>query len=145
MTTTPARRFALFAYGTFLPGERDHETLTGAELVGEARTRDGYTLVEVGPLAGMIEGGLGAVFGLLYSVEYATLSACDVKRDHPRLFRRKDVTLEDGTIAHAYFLEPEQVRGKRRIRGGDWRRRFEVKSPEPGPLVRWARGRSSRG
>jgi gamma-glutamylcyclotransferase (GGCT)/AIG2-like uncharacterized protein YtfP len=142
--TNPSHRFPLFVYGTFLPGERDHETLAGAERIGEARTRDGYTLVEVGPLAGLIEGGMGAVAGELWSVEYTTLSACDVKRDHPRLFRRKDVVLSDGSVAHAYFLDPEQVRGKRRIRGGDWRRRFEAKSPEPGPLVRWARARHSR-
>jgi gamma-glutamylcyclotransferase (GGCT)/AIG2-like uncharacterized protein YtfP len=145
MSTPAGKKFLLFVYGTFLQGERDHETIAGAERVGEARTREGYTLVEVGPLAGMIEGGRGAVAGDLYSVEYATLSACDVKRDHPRLFRRKDVVLADGQVAHAYFLEPEQVRGKRRIRGGDWRRRFEVKSPEPGPLVRWTRSRNSRG
>jgi gamma-glutamylcyclotransferase (GGCT)/AIG2-like uncharacterized protein YtfP len=141
--TAPVR-FRLFVYGTFLPGERDHETLAGAERIGEVRTRDGYTLVEVGPLAGLIEGGRGSVAGELWSLEYATLSACDVKRDIPRLYRRKEVVLEDGSTAHAYLLDIEQVRGKRRIRGGDWRRRFEAERPEPGPLVRWARARHSR-
>ncbi len=120
------RRFKLFVYGSFLEGEPDHGLIAGAERIGAVVTRTGYTLVELnGPLAGMIEGGDGAVVGELYSVDYATLAACDAKRDHPRLFRRGNVVLEDGSQAHAYFLDADQVRGRRRVRSGDWRRRFE--------------------
>jgi gamma-glutamylcyclotransferase (GGCT)/AIG2-like uncharacterized protein YtfP len=138
-------RFRLFVYGTLRQGEVDHELLASAERLGEQSTKSGYTLVELGPLAGMIEGGAGAVIGELYSVDYATLSACDKKRDHPRLFRRQSVMLADGSEAHAYLLDFDQVRGRRRIRSGDWRKRFEAKPPEPGPFVRWARSRHSRG
>lgn len=122
MATTT--RFRLFAYGNFREGEADHQLLAGAEKLGQVSTKTGYTLIELGPLAGMIEGGLGAVVGELYSVDYPTLSACDKKRDHPRLFRRTTVVLADGSDAHAYLLDPDQVRGRRRVRGGDWRRRF---------------------
>jgi gamma-glutamylcyclotransferase (GGCT)/AIG2-like uncharacterized protein YtfP len=148
MTEREAVLFRLFVCATFMKGEPDHALLERAESLGPATTKVGYSLVEVGTLGGMIEGGLGAVVGELYSVDYETLAACDKKRDHPRLFRRGIVMLADGNEAHAYLLDMEQVRGRRRIRGGDWRRRFAPRAQgelaPAGAFVRWARGRHSR-
>ena len=138
MTT---RRFRLFVYGTFLAGEADHELLAGAELLGEIRTREGYALVELGPLGGLVETASGTVQGELYSVSYETLAACDRKRDHPRLFKRRAVLLADGSEAHSYLLDLEQVRGRRRLRDGDWRARFSAKKAPEGPWASWARSR----
>lgn len=133
--------FPLFVYGTFLPGEADHEVIDGATHVGPAKTRIGYTLVEVNALACMIEGGEGAVVGELYEVEYDVLAACDQKRDHPRLYHRVEVELEDGTKAHTFLMHPNQVRGKRRVKDGDWRGRFKGERPTAGNFVNWAKSR----
>lgn len=138
----------LFVYGTMLPGERDAAQLTGAIALGAARTAEGYGLVEVGPLAGLVEGGSGSVIGELFTIDQALLRALDRQPAHPALFHRKAVRLEDETFAEAFLLFADQVRGKRRIRGGDWRGRFQVRRPgelhEAGPLVSWARDRHRR-
>jgi gamma-glutamylaminecyclotransferase len=138
----------LFVYGTFLHGEREHETLAGAELLGEIATAPGYRLVELDTLAALVESTIdGAVVGEVYALDAATLARCDVVRDCPRLYHRKVVRLADGSEAQAYFVEALQVRGRRRVRGGDWRKRFSSQAPdlhEAGPFVRWSRSRWSQ-
>ncbi|NUP11769.1 MAG: gamma-glutamylcyclotransferase [Polyangiaceae bacterium] len=136
--------FRLLAYGTFLSGEREHDLISGSKLVGSVRTAKGYTLVETRALAGLVEGGDGDVVGELYDVSYEVLRACDKRRDIPILFERKEIPLADGTRAHAYVLRHDQVRGLRRIKGGDWRQRFSVAKPEGGALVQWAKNRYRR-
>ena len=74
--------------------------------------------------AGLIRGGYKDVIGELYELDAPTLARCDVKREHPVLYRRDEVELSDGSTALAYFLSQDQTRGLRRLRGGDWLRRF---------------------
>ncbi|MFO0611933.1 MAG: gamma-glutamylcyclotransferase family protein [Polyangiaceae bacterium] len=136
--------FPLFVCGTFLSGEREHDLLAGTPRRATIATAKGYTLVEVRALAALLEGGAGAVVGELYDVSYDVLRACDKRRDHPALFHRKDVRLADGSIAQGYFLRDDQARGLRRIHSGDFRARFAVAKPEPGPFARWAKGRHTR-
>jgi gamma-glutamylcyclotransferase (GGCT)/AIG2-like uncharacterized protein YtfP len=136
--------FRLFVYGTFLPEESDHEVIAGGAHVGPARTAQGFTLVELNALAGMIEGGEGHVSGELYEVEYDTLAACDKKRDHPNLYHRAEIDLEDGSRAHTYVMHANQVRGKRRVKDGDWRERFKGERPTAGAFVNWSKSRYRR-
>lgn len=136
--------FLLFAYGNFLPGEADHELIADQQHVGTARTADGFTLFELNAFAGMVAGGEGHVVGELYEIDHACLTACDKRRGHPSRYHRQEIALEDGRRAHAYLLHPEQARARRRIKHGDWRKRFERERPEAGPFVRWAKGRYSR-
>jgi gamma-glutamylcyclotransferase (GGCT)/AIG2-like uncharacterized protein YtfP len=136
--------FKLFVYATFLEGEADHEIIADGTLVGPAKTAKGYRLVEVNALGGMIEGGDEAVVGELYEVEYDTLAACDKKRDHPHLFHRVEIDLEDGTRAHTFLMHSNQVRGKRRVKDGDWRARFKGERPTAGNFVNWAKSRYRR-
>jgi len=137
--------FRLFVYGSFLTSESESAVLAEAKSVGPMRTDAGYTLHELGAMAGMVEGGEGVIVGELYEVDFPLLSVCDKKSDHPSRFHRGMVKLADGSEAHAYLLHPDQVRGRRRVRGGDWVRRFEVERPSArdvgGPLARWARNR----
>jgi gamma-glutamylcyclotransferase (GGCT)/AIG2-like uncharacterized protein YtfP len=137
-------RFRLFAYGTFLPGEVDHEVIAAARHLGPARTAPCFTLVELNAFAGLLAEGSGQVQGELYELDYATLAACDVRRDHPRRYQRKTIALDDGSRAEAYLVLPEQALGRRRLRGGDWRSRFKRERPEPGAFVRWAKDRHRR-
>lgn len=117
----------LFVYGSLLGGERDHGLLDGAELVGPARTAPSYTLVDLGPYAALIENGRVSVSGELYLIDKKQRFAIDVKRECPVLFQRISVRLDDDTLAETYAMRDEQVRGKRRLGHGDWRRRFEPK------------------
>jgi gamma-glutamylcyclotransferase (GGCT)/AIG2-like uncharacterized protein YtfP len=120
---SPPRR--LFVYGTMLSGEADHQLLVRAKLVGPARTTARYLLVETNVGAGLLEGGDCSVVGELYELDVAVLGACDVHRQHPLLYERRPVELEGAAAADAYFLRAEQARGRRRLRGGDWRARFD--------------------
>jgi gamma-glutamylcyclotransferase (GGCT)/AIG2-like uncharacterized protein YtfP len=140
-------RFRLFVYGTFLPGEPDHGFLDGAELIGPATTKPNYKLIELTGAAGLLDRGDTAVVGEVYELDVKTLAACDVKREHPVLFERRVVELSDGTVAHAYFVSHDQSRGRRRLRGGDWRNRFTSTRPgehRAGPFVTWSRSRHRR-
>lgn len=136
--------FRLFVYGTFMKGEREHDLVAGSTPLGPAKTAKGFALVESRALAGLVEGGDGAVIGELYEISYDTLRACDRRRDSPTLFERREIPLEDGSVAHAYVLRQDQARGLRRVRGGDWRQRFAVPKPEGGALIEWARARHRR-
>ncbi|MBI4956621.1 MAG: gamma-glutamylcyclotransferase [Myxococcales bacterium] len=146
--TGAERRFRIFIYGTELPGEPDHALLAGAVLLGPARTAPGYALVELVGFAGLVAEGQGEVTGELWEMPYETLRGLDVRREVGRLFQRRHVRLADGSDAEAYVLETDQVRGKRRVRGGDWRARFAPQRPgelhEAGPFVRWARSSRPR-
>jgi gamma-glutamylcyclotransferase (GGCT)/AIG2-like uncharacterized protein YtfP len=133
-----------FVYGPLMSGEADHPKLGGAELVGPARTVAGYALVELGPLAGLVAEGTGAVVGEVYRVEGGALAK--LLGEHPALYRLGPVRLDDGSTAESLVLDATQARGKRRIRSGDWRSRLGAPPPKPpSPLVRWARARHTKG
>jgi gamma-glutamylcyclotransferase (GGCT)/AIG2-like uncharacterized protein YtfP len=139
-----SRSFVLFVYGTLLSGESSHELLRSARPLGASKTAPAFDLVDLGPYPALVPGGSTSVVGELYEVSVEALSAIDVYEEHPVFFKRTTIPLEDGSQAHAYVLEPDQVRGRRRIRSGDWRARFRPERP-PGPrdaaIVRWLRGR----
>ncbi len=142
--TSPDERILLFVYASFLSGEPEHSSLDGAELVRAAMSAPKYHLYELGPLGALVEGGTTAVAGELYLIDLALRCRLDRKRELGVLFDRGEVELEDGSRADAYFMPADRVRGKRRVRGGDWKRRF---GPGPGglragPFVSWARSRT---
>jgi gamma-glutamylcyclotransferase (GGCT)/AIG2-like uncharacterized protein YtfP len=139
--TSPGER-VLFVYGTLLSGERSHERLGAAESLGAARTAPSFHLVDLGPYPAIVVGGKTAVAGELYRVDANLLRELDVLEQVPLLFKRVRVPLEDGSMADAYVMDPDQVRGKRRIAHGDWRGRMapDVR-PYDGPFARRARGR----
>jgi gamma-glutamylcyclotransferase (GGCT)/AIG2-like uncharacterized protein YtfP len=122
-----------------LGGERDQHLLARAKLIGPAKTTGRYLLVETASGAGLVEGGDCAVVGELYELDVGTLAACDVHRQHPQLYERRPVELEGAAGAEAYFLRPEQARGRRRLRGGDWRARFAPAARPPIGSRGWRR------
>jgi gamma-glutamylaminecyclotransferase len=133
----------LFIYGTLLPGERDHALLAGAELLGPVSTQPLYQLVELNVYAALIPDGKVAVHGELYAVDLETRRRIDVARQVPILFQRTTVRLSDDGEVETYAMHPDQVRGKRRLGHGDWRKRFAptLERTAPGQLVSWARSR----
>jgi gamma-glutamylaminecyclotransferase len=141
---TAERRFVLFVYGTLLSGEPSHGLLDGARAIGPAKTPPIFGLFDLGPYPAIVAGGTTAVVGELYEVSATMLAALDVHEEVPILFKRMPIALDDGTATQTYVLDADQVRGRRRIRSGDWRGRF-LATPTPGvrdaPFARWVRGR----
>lgn len=135
----------LFVYGLLLQGEREHGLLEGAQLLSEARTAPEHTLVDLDFYPVLLVGGNVAVVGELYSVSRELRFKLDVHHQCPALFRRVSVNLADGTRAETYVMDDDKVRGKRRLRGGSWRGRFEPRksSVPPGPMTEYARKRFS--
>ena len=135
------RRYVLFVYGTLLRGESAHARLDGANALGDATTAASFHLVDLGPYPAMVIDGKTAVAGELYRIDPTLLRELDVFEQVPLLFKRVRVPLEGGSLADAYVMDPDQVRGKRRIAHGDWRKRMAVDLPgHDGPFARRARG-----
>lgn len=141
----PEATVRLFVYGLLLQGEREHALLDGAQLLGEARTAPEYTLVDLSFYPVLLLGGHVEVQGELYAVSRELRFKLDVHHQCPALFRRVSVKLADGSQAETYVMDDDKVRGKRRLRGGSWRGRFEPRksSVPPGPMTEYARKRFS--
>ena len=135
----------LFVYGLLLQGEREHALLEGAPLLGEVQTVPSYTLVDLSFYPVLLVGGQVAVAGELYGVSRHLRFKLDVHHQCPVLFRRVTVKLSDGSEAETYVMDEEKVRGKRRLRAGSWRGRFEPRrsSVPPGPMTEYVRKRFS--
>lgn len=133
----------LFVYGLLLRGEREHGLLEGAPLLGEVLTAPEHTLVDLDFYPVLLESGRGAVEGELYGVSRHLRFKLDVHHQCPVLFRRISVRLADGTVAETYAMDEEKVRGKRRLKGGSWRGRFEPRksSLPPGPMTQYVKKR----
>jgi gamma-glutamylcyclotransferase (GGCT)/AIG2-like uncharacterized protein YtfP len=142
---SPSSVHRLFVYDTILAGEPDHALLRGAELVAITKTEAAFHLVDLGAYGALVPDGNVAVLGELYLVDRATCIAIDVRREVPILFQRCTLRLDDGSVVESHVLSPDQVRGRRRIASGDWRKRFT--SPVT-PLTHawsdWARTRRGR-
>lgn len=133
----------LFVYGLLLKGEREHPLLEGAQLLEEARTAPEHMLVDLEVYPVLLVGGQVSVLGELYGVSRHLRFKLDVHHQCPVLFRRITVQLADGTQAETYAMDEEKVRGKRRLKNGSWRGRFEPRKSTvpPGPMTEYARKR----
>ncbi len=132
-----ADELRLFAYGSLLPGEMHGELLQDAIRLGPATSAPGYRLVELDLFPALIESGNMQVEGELFVLSRELLRRTDELKENGRLFFRRPVRLSDGTRAEAYFMHEDKLRGRRRLRTGNWRKRFE-----PSPLRVGRRGRS---
>jgi gamma-glutamylcyclotransferase (GGCT)/AIG2-like uncharacterized protein YtfP len=131
MTQSPAAQTVrLFVYGKSLASEPEHGLLQGARCLGAVKTQPRYTLVDLGVYPALLETGATSVVGELYLVTREVRFTLDVKHECPALFQRTLVELSDGAQVEAYVMREEQVRGRRRIKNGDWCGRFALNKPE---------------
>jgi gamma-glutamylaminecyclotransferase len=121
MSVAPTR---VFVYGTLLVGEENHRFLERARSIGRARTEPRFRLLDLGPYPAMLPGGEIGVHGEVYEVDRETLERLDALEDHPHLYRRTAIPLDDGTLAEAYLLTREPGEGELPIASGDFRSRF---------------------
>jgi gamma-glutamylcyclotransferase (GGCT)/AIG2-like uncharacterized protein YtfP len=113
----------LFAYGTLLRGERNHSWLERARHLGDAQTEPRFELVDLGTYPALVPEGEGSIRGEVYGLSEEDVVVIDELEAHPAFYVRTPIRLADGTMAEAYLLQPDQVRGLPRIESGDWRRR----------------------
>jgi gamma-glutamylaminecyclotransferase len=116
----------VFVYGTLLVGESNHHYLAEARLVREAKTRPAFRLYDLGTHPGLVAGGEYAVSGEVYEVDATTLAALDQLEEHPDVYRRTHIVLDDGTELETYLMPPELVAGHPVIASGSWRARSKA-------------------
>lgn len=114
----------LFAYGSLMRGEIHERYMDSAFRIGPARTVRGYRLVELDRFPALIRGGDLQIEGELYTVSRGTLYELDALKENGRLFRRQTIELEMTGKAEAYLMDEDKLRGRRRLRATDWRKRF---------------------
>jgi gamma-glutamylcyclotransferase (GGCT)/AIG2-like uncharacterized protein YtfP len=78
----------------------------------------------LGPYPALITTGDLSIQGELYAVDSESLRKLDRAKELGSLFDRQEIELLDGQKAHAYVMHESKVRGRRRLRGTDWRSRF---------------------
>ncbi len=125
----------LFAYGTLIPGcapAQMNSICSRMELIGEGTVRG--TLYDLGTFPGVLAGD-DMVRGVLLRVPsdaWAAMDAyegCSVADDGNALFRRviTCATLDDGAQIDCWlYVYARDVRGRRVVESGDWRRRTSL-------------------
>ncbi|MEZ4298322.1 MAG: gamma-glutamylcyclotransferase family protein [Polyangiaceae bacterium] len=145
--TPPAgrREFLLFVYDAWMTGQPSSARLEGARSLGPAATPPTFDLVDLGRDIILVPGGQTEVKGELFSLDPTLLASLDIEKGHPLRFKRVSIQLADGQTAHAYTLDPDQVRGRRRIRSGDYKEHAAPAAPpqRDGAWSRWAKSRAS--
>ena len=91
----------IFVYGSLRRGGRWHHVLGNSPFAGRARTRREWSIVPVGPYPGLVPGS-ESVEGELFLVSAEVLAAVDRLEEHPHLYRRTVLWLEDGRPCEAY-------------------------------------------
>ena len=110
----------LFVYGTLREGQMRSSVLSRSKYLGQIKTKPQYTMISLVAFPGLIDNGETAVVGDLYEVDKMTLTHTDMIEGHPNFYVRSKVELEDGTIAHAYFLPEDEYGMRPMIKSGDW-------------------------
>lgn len=104
-------------------GERHHDSLEKAELVGEAETLPVYELVLVDYFPALLKGGTTAVRGELYRVDAELLERLDELEEVPHYYVREEIALVGGARAETYLMPRDRVPGAVRIESGSFRGR----------------------
>lgn len=118
----------LFVYGSLMSTEYAHSKMHGARFLCEARTPARFDLAHLNRYPAMVPGSR-AVFGEVYEVGAGKLRELDAYEEHPSVYRRTTIRLENGWEVQAYLQRPEQVIGRPRLPSADWRRRDELIGP----------------
>jgi gamma-glutamylcyclotransferase (GGCT)/AIG2-like uncharacterized protein YtfP len=119
----------VFVYGSLLRGEANHVHLEGARFIGTVRTAPAFTLFDLGEFPALVATGHDAVSGELWEVDDAHLERLDAFEEHPDVYARRKIPLEDGRDAFAYLPRTAPT-ARERIVSGDWRRRLDGR-PRP--------------
>jgi gamma-glutamylcyclotransferase (GGCT)/AIG2-like uncharacterized protein YtfP len=113
--------FLLFVYGTLMRDGPRAVVVSGQRFVGEARTRTGYALYDLGPYPALVrQDGAAPVHGELLTVAASLRDYLDQLEGAPDLYRLEEVALE-GVAGPAYsYLYQLDPRGAAPIESGRW-------------------------
>ncbi len=125
--------FYVFLYGTLRVNGGNYELLAGrSEYVGTFKTRDPYTMF-TGDLDGspyitdlyLVNEEPTPIVGELHRMYYDVLQDIDALEGHPEYMRRREIVLETGQVAWAYFLNDGPFQQMRTqtvyyLPSGDW-------------------------
>lgn len=116
-----AGTFLLFVYGTLKRGGCRHAALAGSPSRGEASTRPGYALYDLGEYPGLVvcRGEGQSVEGELYEVDRGELARLDVIEGAPGWFALGRVELAGWPEAWAYYYQGDTT-GWPRVASGRW-------------------------
>eukprot|EP00049_Salpingoeca_infusionum_P027118 m.30583 g.30583 ORF g.30583 m.30583 type:complete len:122 (+) comp9294_c0_seq2:223-588(+) len=119
-------RNLVFAYGTLRKGESNHHFLESSKLLGNFCTPPRYTMYNIGPYPGLIEGDT-AIVGEVYEVDDATLQMVDELEGVPDMYRRDSVETPFGTAIIYIFQDKDYLKKEASvIPAGDWCKRQQL-------------------
>ena len=110
----------IFVYGSLRRGRRAHRLIAHARFRGEARTVASFRLLDLGAYPGLVAGGTTSVVGEVYDIDDATLEVLDRFEDHPEMYRRTPVDLDDGRTVVTYLLIDLDGGPWPEVETGDW-------------------------
>ncbi|MHC4829414.1 MAG: gamma-glutamylcyclotransferase family protein [Planctomycetota bacterium] len=113
----------IFVYGTLRRGQAQASLLAGATHLELTRTAPAYTLMDLGPFPALLDHGSTAVVGDVYVVDTETCAQLDAYEGTPHLYQRRDLNLENGSVAEGYIYVGRIHRNHRLLPSGDWTRR----------------------
>lgn len=109
--------YRVFVYGSLKKGYINNYLLENQKFVGPVKTEPGYTIYDANfPL--LYQEGDESVEGEMYLVNEDCLYLLDKLENHPNLYRREIIRLDDGTEAFAYIW-PYGVIGAKKV-GKSW-------------------------
>lgn len=117
----------VFVYGTLLQGFGNNHILDNQEFIGEAETREEFTLLNLSGFPGLIKSGETVIRGEVYNVDDTCLTRLDLLEGvHPYqpdsgLYCRLNIILADGQEVMTYCINREVGERFDVIESGDWR------------------------
>ncbi|MBP2029693.1 gamma-glutamylcyclotransferase (GGCT)/AIG2-like uncharacterized protein YtfP [Methanohalophilus levihalophilus] len=112
----------LFVYGTLKKDFSNHHLIRNTRFIGEDKTRDNYCMIDMGYFPAILErDGTTPISGETYLADEKLLEVVD--EFEGKWFYRKQIRLESGKRAYAYFLSPEAIKKEYPlISDGNWKR-----------------------
>lgn len=113
----------IFVYGTLKKGEPSHHLLNGSHLISSTRTKEHFTMLDLGCFPGVLKGNIPdepstPIQGEVYDADQLTLEKLDAYEGN--WYFREEVELETGITALMYFLWKIPPMEYRVIPDGRW-------------------------
>ncbi len=112
----------VFVYGTLMRGQRHADYLASSRFLGARTSPPRYRLVLIDYYPAMVAGGSRAIHGELYVVSAETMRMLDELEEHPEVYQRAQIVLQEGERAWCYLLPSERVGDAQPLDTGDFRR-----------------------